>query len=110
MREAEAQVEVRPLNGCSETDALDLQLLSKSFADSEHHVVHETARKPVQCFGAARFRLPNNRYTVVLHARADFAGKRPVQFSLRPFYRYLAAVADVHLDLVWNLDCFISNS
>ena len=41
---------------------------------------------------------------------ADFAGKRPLQFSLRPFYRHLSAVADVHLNLVGNLDRFISDS
>ena len=42
MREAEAQVEVRALDGRSETDAFDLQLLGKSFAHSLNHVVHET--------------------------------------------------------------------
>jgi hypothetical protein len=110
MRETEAQVKVRPLDGRSETDAFDLQVLGEPFADSLNHVVHETTRKSVQRFGAARFRLPNNRHAVVLHARPDFAGKRPLQFSLRPFYRYLSAVADVHLDLVGNLDRFISNS
>src|SRR5262249_29674156 len=99
MREAEAQIEVRPLDRRSETDAFDLQLLGKSFADSVHHVVQETARKSVQRFRAARFRFPYQRYTVVLHARPDLARKGPLQFSLRPFYRHLSAVADVYLDL-----------
>src|SRR6516225_395110 len=107
MREAEAQVEVRPLDGRSETDTFDLQLLGEPFADPANHVVHETTRKSVQRFHAARFRLPYQRYTVVLHARPDFAGQRPLQFSLRSFHRYLSAVADVHLDLVGNLDRLI---
>ena len=110
MREPEAQVKVRALDRRSETDALNFQLLGEPFADSAHHVVYKAPRKSVQCFGAARFRLPNDRHAVVLHARPDFAGKRPLQFSLWPFYRHLSAVADVHLDLVGNLDRFISNS
>ena len=69
MREAEAQVEVRSLDGRSETDAFDFQLLGEPFADSLNHVVHETTRKSVQRFRATRFRFPHYRYTVVLHAR-----------------------------------------
>src|SRR5205823_8834663 len=110
MREAEAQVEVRPLDGRSESDAFDLELLGEPFADSAHHVVHEAPRKSVQCFRAACFRFPHQRYTVILHARPDFPWKRPLQFSLRPFYRYLSAVADVDLYLVGNFDRLISNS
>src|SRR4029077_15030277 len=110
MREPEAQVEVRSLDGRSKTDAFNFQLLREPFADSLNHVVYETARKSVQRFRATRFRSPHHRYTVVLHSRADFAGKSPLQFSLRPFYRYLPAVADVHLNLVGNLDRFISDS
>src|SRR4029077_14329413 len=110
MREAEAQVKVRALDGRSETDAFDLQLLGEPFADALNHVVHETARKSVQRFSAARFRFPHERYTIVLHARRDFAGKHPLQFPFRPFYRHLSAVADVYLDLVGNLYRFISDS
>src|SRR4029077_5770083 len=110
MREAEAQIEVRSLDGRSETDAFDFQLLGEPFADSLNHIVHETARKSVQRFRAARFRFPHKRYTVVLHARPDFTGKRPLQFSFWTFYRHLAAVADVHLNLVGNLHRFISDS
>jgi hypothetical protein len=110
MRKAQAQVEVQALDGRSETDAFDLQLLGEAFADSLNHVVHETTRKSVQRFRATRFRFPHQRYTVVLHARRDFARKRPLQFSLRPFYRHLSVVADVHFDLVGNLDRSISDS
>src|SRR3954465_12465856 len=110
MREAEAQVEVRTLNGRSETDAFNLQLLGETFADSLNHVVHKTARQSVQCFRATRFRVPHYRYAVVLYAGADFPRKRPLQFSLWPFYRHLSAVADVHLNLVGNFDRFISDS
>src|SRR5215468_3029511 len=110
MREAEAQVEVRSLNGRPETDTFDFQFLDEPFADSLDHVVHETTRKSVQRFRAARFRFPRQRYSVVLHASLDFTRKRPLQFSLRPFYGHPSAVADVHLDLVGNLDRFISNS
>src|SRR6476620_8318054 len=110
MRETEAQVEVRSLNGRPETDAFDFQFLGETFADSLNHVVHETTRKSVQRFRVPRFRFPRQRYTVVLHARPDFARKRPLQFSLRPFYGHLATIADVHLDLVGNLDRLISDS
>src|SRR5215471_12537663 len=110
MREAEAQVEVRSLNGRPETDTFDFQFLGEPFADSLDHVVHETTRKSVQRFRTARFRFARERYSVVLHARLDFTGKRPLQFSLRPFNRHLSAVTDVHLNLVGNLDRFISDS
>ena len=66
MREAETQVEVRPLDGRSESDAFDFELLREPFADSLNHVVHETARKSVQRFHAARFCLAHERYTIVL--------------------------------------------
>src|SRR4029078_4267293 len=110
MREAEAQVEIRSLNGRPETDAFDFQSLGEPFADSLNHVVHETARKSVQRFHATRFRFPRQRYTVVLHARLDFAGKRPLQFPLRPSYRHPSAIADVDLNLVGNFDRFVSDS
>src|ERR1043166_3927227 len=110
MRETQAQVEVRSLDGRPETDTFDFQFLGEAFADSLNHIGHETTRKSVQRFRTTRFRVPRQRYTVVLHAGLDFAGKRPLQFSLRPFYRHLPAVADVHLDLVGNLDRFISDS
>src|SRR5947207_13263122 len=61
MREAEAQVEIRPLDGRSETDPFDLQLLREPFANSLNHVVHETTRKSVQRFRATRFRFPHER-------------------------------------------------
>src|SRR5437016_7827760 len=110
MREAEAQVEVRPLDGGPESDAFDLELLGESFAHSPNHVVLKTARKSVQRFHAARFGFTHDRYTVVCHARLDVARKRPLHFSFRPFHRHLAAISDVHLDLVRNLDRSISNS
>src|SRR6476660_2601986 len=110
MRETEAQVEVRSLDGRSKTDPFDFQLLREPFADSLNHVEDKTARKSVQRFCATRFRFPPDRYTVVLYSRADFPGKRPLQFSLRPFYRHLSAVADVLLNLVRDLDRFISDS
>src|SRR5215467_13779563 len=94
MREAEAQIEVRSLNGRPETDTFNFQLLGEPLADPLNHVVHETTRKSVQRFRTARFRFPRQRYTVVLHASLDFPGKRPLQFSLRPFNRHLSAVAD----------------
>src|SRR4029077_19223904 len=106
----EAQVEVRSLDGRSKTDPFDFQLLREPFADSLNHIVDKTTRKSVQRFCTTRFRFPHYRYTVVLYSRTDFPGKRPLQFSLRPFYRHLSAVADVHLKRVWNLDRFISDS
>src|SRR5215475_12543075 len=100
MRETQAQVEVRSLDGRSETDTFDFQFLGEAFADSLNHIGHETTRKSMQRFRATRFRFPRQRYTVVLHARLDFARKRPLQFSLWPFYGHPSAIADVHLNLV----------
>src|SRR5213078_1133108 len=53
MRETEAQVKGRPLNGSLETYSFDLELLDESLAHTLHHVVHEATREPMQGFYTA---------------------------------------------------------
>ena len=110
MRKSETEIEVLTLNGRLETNAFDLEIFCKTLAHAHDHVVHESARKSVQCFDRSRLGAAHERKTVVLHARFDCAWQFPVQLALRSFDRNAAVIVNIDFDFVWNADGFVSDS
>src|SRR5215213_1541479 len=63
----------------------------------------------MQRFHAARLSAAHDGDAIVRHARLDFAWQPPAQFAFWTLDCHGAIISDADLDLVGNLDRFVSN-
>src|SRR5690348_18409961 len=98
MRITEVEVNGFSLDGGFEPDALDLELLDKSFTHAPDHVIDEGPAQTVQSFGLRIIALAADQYLAVLNFKRGAAWELPVELAFRPFNQNLLAF-DFHLYL-----------
>ena len=105
---AEAQVERTALDGGTETDALNFEILAEAFADAVDHVADQALGRAMKGTNAAVVRLALNENGGALLLEIDAFRQRVAELALRAFNENAAVVSDLEVHLGGKRDGLFS--
>src|SRR6266516_4284252 len=109
MRVSKAEVDGFTRNCGFKANALNLELLNKTFTYTPDHVVDQGAAEAVQRFGLSVISLTADDHVALINFQSGAVGQFPVELAFGAFDRDLLAF-DFHFYFGWNDNRLFSNA
>src|SRR3984893_17359503 len=110
MREPNIQIQILALHLRAKSNTVNLKSFLEPLAHTDHHVVNQAARKPVERLYSSSLGIPIQNRLLPFDTELDLLWQNPLQLALWTFHLDRTCIGNVHLYFFRNFDRFFANT